>query len=134
FVASLVGGAWLLSTGVPLRISVDELWASSLGLDPESISFALDLIPLGLTAITLGLAARVGWRLGALGPRFGGAGVVAAVLGFGCAAWIVAAQLPAGLVGVPPLGAAAIAGGGFALAALVGGIVRSVRDGAPWLF
>lgn len=133
-IAALIGATWLLSTGVPLRVALDEQFSAGLGLAPEKMSFVIDLMPLGLTALTLGFAARAGWRLGAFGARVAGSGILAGALGFGAAAWLVAAQLPAGLVEIPIPAAAGIAAGGFAAAALIGAIARSGRDGAPWLF
>lgn len=77
-----VAMGWLLAHFVPLTASVNAEIALGLGLEPEGFTFTVSLVPLGLTLITVLLAARAGWRFGQRGGT-GAAGVLGGMLSFG---------------------------------------------------
>lgn len=123
-------GGWLLAHGVPLTFSVGPELALSFGLAPEQLEFTISLIPLGLTALTVGLAARVGWRLA--GRTFGASGLLGGTLGFGVAAWI-AAGFSGAITSLSPWIAALIPALFYAVSASLGYLLRLGIDEDPRL-
>ena len=125
-----ISGVWLLAYWVPMRLEIDAQAALSLGLSPEPLGFALSLAPLGLTLVTVLLAARAGWRFGARGGT-GAAGALGGLLGFGAVAFGAAtfaaplAVWPLWLaVLVPALSYGAVSAAAF--------VVRAARDDHGW--
>lgn len=123
-------GAWFLAHLSPLELQVSADAAASFGLPQEAIDFTIGLPLLGLTLVTVVLAARSGWRFG----RRGGSGVAGAIggtLGFAAAAAVVVA------VADPPLtrpdwAAVLVAAGVYAVSATAAFLVRAARDEHPW--
>lgn len=90
-VLAAASATWQLAHLVPMSLSVDVQQAVALGLDPAPLAFTISLAPLGLTLLTVLLAARSGWRAGAHG-RGGAFGLLGGALGFGAATVVVALQ------------------------------------------
>lgn len=130
-VVAAIGSVWLLAHWVPMGLELSPEAALGLGQAPEELSFALSLAPLGITLITVLLAARAGWRFGGRGGT-GAAGVLGGALGFGGIVLAVVSIAPPEtpwpvwlMMLVPAVSYGAVAGAAFA--------VRAARDGHPWL-
>ncbi|QZY52728.1 cell division protein PerM [Leucobacter tenebrionis] len=129
-VVAAVAGAWLLAHRVPMRLEVDAQTALSLGLAPEQLEFVLSLAPLGITLITVLLAARAGWRFGARGG-IGAAGALGGMLGFGAVAFGTA-TLAAPLQVWPLWLAALVPAVGYGAVSTAAFCVRAMRDEHDW--
>ncbi len=129
-VAAGIASVWLLAHWVPMRLEIDAQAALGLGLAPEPLAFVISLAPLGITLVTVLLAARAGWRFGARGGT-GAAGSLGGVFGFGLVAF--AAATVAAPFGVWPLWlevlVPALSYGAVSAAAFV---VRAARDEHGW--
>ncbi|WP_449282356.1 cell division protein PerM [Leucobacter sp.] len=129
-VLSVIGGIWLLAHWVPMGFQLDPETALGLGQAPEELSFTLSLAPLGITLITVLLAARAGWRFGGRGGT-GAAGVLGGALGFGGVALVVMSAAspstpwPAWLVVL-------VLASSYAVVAAAAFAVRAARDAHPW--
>lgn len=129
-VAVGVTGVWLLAHLVPLALGLDAPGAVALGLPPEALDLSLSLPPLGLTLVTVLLAARAGARFCARGG-IGAAGILGGALGFGAAA------VPIALLGAPlsawPLGGSVLVPGlVYGAASGLGFLTRSITSRQPW--
>lgn len=87
-VAGAAGG-WLLVHLVPLNFAIGPEAALGFGLDPVTLSFTVSLAPLGVTVLTVALAARAGWRLAVRGGA-GAVGLLGGFVGFSVFAWVAA--------------------------------------------
>lgn len=132
--ASQVMGAaaatWQLAHLVPMSFDIDAAGAAALGLDPVPLTVVLSLAPLGLTALTVGLAARSGWRAGGHGGR-GAWALVGGLLGFGGAAWVLGAQATA-LHPWPLTFVVLVPAVVYGAAQAVGLLARAVREHHEW--
>ena len=130
--AVFAGGAavWALGNLAPLNVTLTPELALGFGLPAEALTVVVSLAPLGLTLLTVLLAARAGWRLGARGG-VGGAGVLGGALGYGAAACVVALFI-AQLLVWPPALAGLVAGLVYGVPAGLGYLVRAARDEHPW--
>ncbi|PRI11514.1 hypothetical protein B4915_06720 [Leucobacter massiliensis] len=129
-VFAAVTGIWLLAHWVPLGFALTPEAALALGQLPEELRFTLSLAPLGITLVTLLLAARAGWRFGGRGG-VGAAGVLGGAAGFGAVALLLA------LFSAPetpwPLGAvAAVPALSYGAASALAFVLRAARDEHPW--
>lgn len=75
-------GIWQLVHFVPMKLTISASAALSFGLAAEAFSFVVSLAPLGLTLMTVGLAARSGWRF-ASREHSGAWALLGGVIGFG---------------------------------------------------
>ena len=128
-VLSAAGGGWLLAHFVPLDFTLTAESMQLLGFEAKELGFTLSLAPLGLTLVTVWIAARSGWRLGSRGGA-GGAGVLGGALGFGATAIAVAALVPASSF-TPPLAGLCCALV-YGVPSLLGFLVRSAREQRDW--
>ncbi len=130
--AVFAGGAavWALGNLAPLSVTLTPELALGFGLPAEALTVVVSLAPLGLTLLTVLLAARAGWRLGARGG-VGGAGVLGGALGY-CAAACVVAVFIAQLLVWPPALVGLVAGLVYGVPAGLGYLVRAARDEHPW--
>lgn len=129
-VLSAIGGIWLLAHWVPMGFQLDPETALGLGQPPEDLSFALSLAPLGLTLITVLLAARAGWRFGGRGGT-GAAGVLGGALGFGAIGLLVVSVVSPSTAWPGWLVTLVIASVYGAVAA-VAFVARAARDDHAW--
>jgi hypothetical protein len=129
-VLAVIGGIWLLAHWVPMGFQLSPEAALGLGQAPEELSFTLSLAPLGITLLTVLLAARAGWRFGGRGGT-GAAGVLGGALGFGGIALVVTSVAspstpwPVWLVTL-------VLAGSYGAVAAVAFAVRAARDAHPW--
>lgn len=128
-VAGAAGG-WLLAHLVPLTFALTPEAALGLGLDPSALSFSVSLVPLGITVVTVALAARAGWRLAVRGGP-GSIGLLGGAVGFGVAAG-VAATLATTFVAWPVWAAILIPMLCYGLSASAAFLVNSGLRRAAW--
>ncbi|GAA1328300.1 DUF6350 family protein [Leucobacter albus] len=123
------GAAWLLAHFVPLGVELSPETMQLLGFGPEALAFTLSLAPLGITLVTVGFAARAGWRFGGRGGA-GAAGVLGGALGFGAVAGVVASLAP--LVRGGWFAAAAAAGLVYGAGSAIAFVIRAAREQHGW--
>lgn len=127
---SVVAAMWFLAHFIGFEVSVSAESALSLGLPAEEFDFLISIAPLGVTALTLLLALRAGWRFSARGT-LGIAGVVGGTIGFGTCAFLLADFSEAPVV-LPLWGVIGTTMLCFAIPAALAFITRGVRDRAGW--
>lgn len=123
-------GVWLLAHFVPLTFALTPEAALGLGLAPEALKFTLSLAPLGLTLITVLLAARSGWRFAKRGG-LGIAGVLGGSAGFAGVVFAVVPLAGSRIAWTAPL-AILVPALVFAVPSLAAFLVRAGRDDHPW--
>ena len=121
---------WLLAHGIPLSFRISPESALEYGLAPEAIDFTLSLAPLGITLVTVALAARAGLRFASNGGS-GAAGVVGGMLGFG-AATAVLSQFALALGDTNAWSLLLIPTAIYTAAALLAFLIRAANSGHPW--
>lgn len=129
-VGGAAAGGWLLAHFVPLHFSLTAKAALGLGLSAQALEIPLSLAPLGLTAITVVLAARSGWRFSARGG-VGIAAVLGGSVGFGVAA-AVAAAFAAPVLDAPRWVAIALPVAVYAVSSGVPFLVRAATEPHDW--
>lgn len=87
-VFAIIAQLWQFTHLVPMGISVDAATALSFGLPAEDIRFVVSIVPLGLTLITVVLAARAGVRFAQRGGE-GAWAIVGAFFAFSAASVMV---------------------------------------------
>lgn len=127
-----VVGLWFFGHGVPLTLTVDAASSAALGLAPETLSFALALLPLGFTLLTIGLSARIGWRLATLAPPVALWGVTAGGVTFFVLSLMLSAFAPRPPVSLGVFEAALLPTLLSALGIGAAFLTRSIRDDAEW--
>lgn len=129
-VFAAVASVWLLGHFVPLSFTLSPELMTWLGLAPEPLSFLINFVPLGITAITLALALRLGKRSGRRGGQ-GIAGVGGGIAGFALAAVALSVLAEPFLV-TPGWSAAIVPTITFALAVFVGFLWAAITQPHPW--
>ena len=129
-VGGAAAGGWLLAHFVPLHFSLTAKAALGLGLSAQALEIPLSLAPLGLTAITVVLSARSGWRFSARGG-VGIAAVLGGSVGFGAAA-AVAAAFAAPVLDAPRWAAIALPVAVYAVSSGVPFLVRAATEPHDW--
>ncbi|PII83397.1 hypothetical protein BMH31_13755 [Leucobacter sp. OLIS6] len=129
-VGGAVAGGWLLAHFVPLHFSVSAQAALGLGLPAQALQIPVSLAPLGLTALTVVLAARSGWRFSARGG-VGFAAVLGGSIGFGAAA-AVAAAFAGPVLDAPRWVAIALPAAVYAISSGVPFLVRAATEPHDW--
>ncbi len=125
---SVVVAIWQLVHLIPMTVDIPAVTALGMGLPAEDIHFTISLAPLGLTAVTVALAARSGWRLSQRGEI--GWAIVGGAAGFAVAACSVAltardAAWPVWLTVVVPTLV-------YAIPLAIGAVSRAALAGQDW--
>ena len=127
-VASAAG--WLLAHLAPLSFTLDATQTLAFGLPAEPLTFVVTLAPLGITALTVALAARSGARFAQRGG-VGLAGVLGGAVAFGTVATAAAGVAePVRAEGV--LASALLPTLVYLVASGAGFLVRSAVSGQTW--
>lgn len=130
---AVLGGTvsvWLLAHLVPLEFSLGAETALGMGLPPETLEVPISLAPLGLTLITVLLAARAGLRFARDGGT-GVAGVVGGMAGFGAVSAALAG-IAFGAERVPFWVLVVVPSALYGASALLAFLVRAASTPHPW--